>query len=405
MQWCGSHRVPIVPRGAGTGLAGGAVAVDGGVVLSLENLDSIRVDTTTQTATVGPGVLNGDLKAAVREHGLWYPPDPSSFRISTIGGNIATNAGGLCCVQDGVTRDYVLGLEVVLADGEVITLGGELRKDVAGLALLQLFIGSEGILGIVTGATLRLTRPPAPTTTFAATFHDMESAAHAVIDVRRESRPSLLELMDDVAIGAVEDHRQSGLDRSARCLLLVQVEQATGALEHVESILISAGAKDVYATQDRDEGEQFIEARRLVLPAAECLGSLLLEDIAVPLSKLPHMCRTIDEIRERTQMMIPVVAHAGDGNLHPMIVHDRTDPDSCRRAQQAFDEILAAAIALGGTITGEHGVGRTKRAALPTQLGERVMQLTADVKRTFDPDGILNPGAVIDTDWSPHKRR
>lgn len=395
VAWCARHGVPIVPRGAGTGLAGGASAVDHGLVLSLEHMNAIVVDPIAQTATVGAGALNGDVKDAALLHGLWYPPDPSSYRISTMGGNIATNAGGLCCVTYGVTRDYVLELEAVLADGSIVRVGCRSRKDVAGLSLLHLIVGSEGTLGVVTEATVRLVRAPGPATTIAASFSSVDSAARSVIEIRRQAAPVLLELLDDVAIAAVEAYRPLGLAPSTRCLVLVQIDQQSDAADTTQ-LLRSTGATEVLVTDDPDEGEMFIEARRLALPAAERLGALLLEDVAVPLPMLAEMCRQIDAVRRRTGLVIPVVAHAGDGNLHPMIVHDAADPVSVKSAHEAFVEIMRAAISLGGTITGEHGVGRTKRSMLPEQLGDRVMQLTADVKGVFDPAGILNPGVILD---------
>ncbi len=399
VRWAAAHRVPVVPRGAGSGLSGGSSAVDGGIVLSLERMRAIEVDADCQVAVVEPGAFNAEVKAAAAEHGLWYPPDPSSYEICSIGGNIATNAGGLCCVKYGVTTDYVLGLDVVLADGTLVTLGGKRIKDVAGLSLLKLFVGSEGTLGVVTRAVLRLVPAQAARSTLVASFPTVDAAARAVVAVRRTMRPSMLELMDRASINAVEDHRSMGLDRSAGALLVAQSD-APGAARSDETELMraaceSAGATEVFVTDDAAEGELFVEARRMAFPAIEARGSLLLEDVGVPVPMLPRLLAAIADVAAAYDVEIPVVAHAGDGNTHPIIVYDPADPDAEKRARVAFAEVMAAAIALGGTITGEHGVGRTKKQALPDQLGPDVMALSRRVKAALDPDGILNPGAVL----------
>ncbi len=399
VRWAAQHRVPVVPRGAGSGLSGGSSAVDGGIVLSLERMRTIEIDTDCQVAVVEPGAFNAEVKAAAAEHGLWYPPDPSSYEICSIGGNVATNAGGLCCVKYGVTTDYVLGLDVVLADGTLITLGGKRIKDVAGLSLLKLFVGSEGTLGIVTRAILRLVPAQAARSTLVATFADADAAARAVVEVRRTIRPSMMELMDHASINAVEDYRQMGLDRDAGALLVAQSD-APGAARDLEVEVMrkacqAAGATEVFVTDDAEEGEMFVEARRAAFPAIEKKGTLLLEDVGAPIPLLPELLAAITTIADKYDIEIPVVAHAGDGNTHPIIVYDAADPASEERARKAFDEVMHAAIALGGTITGEHGVGRTKKAALPDQLGPDVMALTRRVKDALDPDGILNPGAIL----------
>ena len=399
VRWAARHRVPVVPRGAGSGLSGGSSAVDGGIVLSLERMRAVEIDADCQVAVVEPGAMNAEVKAAARLEGLWYPPDPSSFEICSIGGNVATNAGGLCCVKYGVTTDYVLGLDVVLADGTLVTLGGKRIKDVAGLSLLKLFVGSEGTLGIVTRAILRLVPLPLPAATLVASFPDVGPAADAVVAVRRTLRPSMMELMDRASINAVEDFSPRGLDRSAGALLVVQSDAPGNArvaeIEAVRLACEAAGATEVVVTDDPDEGEMFVAARRAAFPAIEARGSLLLEDVGAPVPQLPDLLAAVAGIALEHGVEIPVVAHAGDGNTHPIIVYTAGDADSERRARAAFADIMAAAIRLGGTITGEHGVGRTKKAALPAQLGDDVMALTRRVKDALDPDGILNPGAVI----------
>jgi glycolate oxidase len=399
VRWAAAHRVPVVPRGAGSGLSGGSSAVDGGIVVSLERMSAIEIDATCQVAVVEPGAMNAEVKAAAAEHGLWYPPDPSSYEFCSIGGNVATNAGGLCCVKYGVTTDYVLGLDVVLADGTLVSLGGKRIKDVAGLSLLKLFVGSEGTLGIVTRVLLRLVPAQAARSTLVATFASPEVAAEAVVAIRTGLRPSMLELMDQASIRAVEAHRPMGLDVDAGALLVAQSDAPGSSRSEeialMEKACVDSGAMEVFVTDDADEGEQFVQARRSVIPAVETLGALMLEDVGVPVPRLPELLRTVAEVAERHDLVIPVVAHAGDGNTHPLIVVPRDDEAAHLRALQAFDDIMHAAIALDGTITGEHGVGRTKKSALPAQVGDDVMTLTRRVKDALDPDGILNPGAVL----------
>ncbi|MFW5470550.1 FAD-binding oxidoreductase [Knoellia sp. CPCC 206435] len=398
VRWAASHGIPVVPRGAGTGLSGGASAVEGGLVLSLERMTAVEIDPDARCAVVEPGAFNADVKKAAAEHGLWYPPDPSSFEICSIGGNIATNAGGLCCVKYGVTTDYVLGLDVVLADGRLITLGGKRVKDVAGLSLLKLFVGSEGTLGIVTRATLRLVPAKLAPSTLVATFDTVRAAADAVVAMGRVVRASMVELMDRPTVNQVEDFAPMGLDRE-RALLLVQSDAPAGAREGemavIETSCREAGAVDLFVTHDPVEGESFVRARRLAFPAAEAAGSLLLEDVGVPVPLLPQLVGRVEEIGRERGVDIVCVAHAGDGNTHPIVMYDAADPDSTARARAAFEDILAAAIALGGTITGEHGVGRLKRDALPAMLGPDVMEVNQRIKHALDPDGLLNPGALL----------
>ena len=398
MRWASEHAVPVVPRGAGSGLSGGSSAVAGGIVLSLDRMRAVRVDPDYRIAVVEPGALNAEVKAAAREHGLWYPPDPSSFEICSIGGNIATNAGGLCCVKYGVTTDYVRGLDVVLADGTAISLGGARLKDVAGLSLIKLFVGSEGTLGVITGAILRLVPAQQPPSTLVALFPTVPAAAEAVVRISRRARPAMLELMDRASINAVEDYLSMGLDRTAGALLVAQSDAGTGAPAEIALIAeacADCGADEVFSTDDPAEGEAFAMARRAAFPAIERRGSLMLEDVGVPVPRLPELLTGIAEIARRNDVEIPTVAHAGDGNTHPIVVYDAADPASVVRAATAFTEIMTLAIGLEGTITGEHGVGRLKKAQLPDQLGPDVMALTHRIKQALDPLGILNPGAVL----------
>jgi glycolate oxidase len=397
--WAAQHRVPVVPRGAGSGLSGGSSAVSGGIVLSLERMRSIEIDTAARVAIVEPGAFNADVKSAAAQHGLWYPPDPSSYEICSIGGNIATNAGGLCCVKYGVTTDYVLGLDVVLADGTLITLGGKRIKDVAGLALLKLFVGSGGTLGVITRATLRLVPAQGPRSTLVAYFPTVQGAADTVLAIGKTLRASMMELMDQTSINAVEDYRSMGLDRSAGAMLIAQSDAPGAAcaaeIEIMEAACTTAGAKETFTTTDPEEGELFVAARRAAFPAIEARGSILLEDVGAPVPQLPQLLSGIASLATRYDVEIPVVAHAGDGNTHPIIVFDRGDAAARDRAFLAFEEIMQLAIRLGGTITGEHGVGRAKKGALPAQLGPDVMALSHKIKNALDPLGILNPGAIL----------
>jgi glycolate oxidase len=359
----------------------------------------IVVDPVTRTAVVQPGLFNAEVKKEVAEHGLWYPPDPSSFEICSIGGNIATNAGGLCCVKYGVTTDYVLGLQVVLADGTAVRLGGPRLKDVAGLSLTKLFVGSEGTLGVITEVTLRLLPKQNRSSTVVAAFASLESAVSGILQVSSQMRPSLLEFMDSVAVNAVEDKLKMGLDRDAAALVIAgSDERGRSAGEDAEVIAAAFsenGATEVFSTDDPDEGEAFVAARRFAIPAVEAKGTLLLEDVGVPLPRLGDLVAGIAEIAADRDVMISVIAHAGDGNTHPLIVYDPSDVAMKERAEKAFGEIMDLAVELGGTITGEHGVGRLKRPWLAGQIGPDAMALNQKIKEALDPAGILNPGAAI----------
>lgn len=399
LRWAAAHKVPVVTRGAGSGLSGGATAVDNGIVLSTEKMREITIDPVTRTAVCQPGLFNAEVKKAAASYGLWYPPDPSSYEICSIGGNIATNAGGLCCVKYGVTTDYVLGMQVVLADGTAVRLGGPRLKDVAGLSLTKLFVGSEGTLGIVTEVTLRLLPAQNASSIVVASFASVESAVEAVLGVSARLRPSMLEFMDQVAINAVEDTLRMDLDRSAAAMLVAGSDErgpaGTEDAEVMAAVFAEHGATEVFSTDDPDEGEAFVAARRFCIPAVEAKGSLLLEDVGVPLPALGALVTGIARIADERDLMISVIAHAGDGNTHPLLVFDPADAAMAERAQVAYGEIMDLAVRLGGTITGEHGVGRLKRPWLADYLGPDVMDLNRRIKQALDPDGILNPGSGI----------
>lgn len=387
------HRVPVVTRGTGTGLAGAANAIDGCIVLSLAAMAEIlEIDPLNRTARVQAGVVNGDLDAAARRHGLFYAPDPGSRAISSIGGNLATNAGGMCCARYGVTRDHALQLTVVLPTGAVTTIGATTRKDVCGLALVPLVVGSEGTLCVITEATVRLTRLPPARATAVATFASTATAVHFVAESLHE--PAAAELMDRVTVRAVNRMTGMGLDEDAGATLIVQLDSADPDRSVAACVAAAQrqGALDTFWTVDADEGAMFMEARRAALPALEQLGSVLLDDVCVPLTRLAEMQQRIDAIAERCEVTIGTFGHAADGNLHPTVVYDPAEPGASDRARQAFDEILRAALALGGTVTGEHGIGSLKTAFVGDQLDPVERELMHRVKAAFDPDGILNPG-------------
>ena len=406
VRTCAELEVPVVPRGAGTGLSGGANAVGGCVILDLSQMNQIlEIDADNLVAVVQPGVINDDLKAAVAEYGLWYPPDPASAPWSTIGGNVATNAGGLCCLKYGVTRDYVLGLRAVVggpvAYGEVVRIGRRTTKGVAGLDLVGLFVGSEGTLGVVTEVTLRL-RPArlGPPRTVIGAFADLVTSGQAVAQItRRGLTPAVLELLDRVCLEAVEEWKHMGIEADATALLLARVDTPgeSGAAEaaDIAATMADAGAIWVEQSTDDAEAEALFEARRLAYPALERLGPVLTEDVCVPRSQVPVMLERINEIGVRHGVRIATIAHAGDGNLHPLLVAPAGDDAARMQAQAAFEEMLDAAIALGGTVTGEHGVGLLKRRSLGVELEPAVRTLHRAVKDAWDPKGILNPGKAL----------
>ncbi len=397
LRWASRHGITVVPRGAGTGLSGGANAIDGCVVLCLERMTAIReIDAVDQLAVVEAGVINADLERAARALGMFYAPDPGSFEISTIGGNLATNAGGMRCVKYGVTRDSVLGLEVVLADGRVIRTGARSIKNVAGLDLTSLFIGSEGTLGVITAATVRL-RPlsASPPAVFVASFPTLPEAGQAVANIAAMAvTPSMLELMDNATINLIEDYRRMDLDRSAAALLVGQADgpDARVEAERIAAVCEAAGADYVVFTQDPSEADALIAARRLAGTALLASGPTVIEDIGVPRSRLAEMLQRIAEIAGEANIRVATVGHAGDGNLHPTLLLDGTDQATYDHALEVAEAICRAALGYGGTVTGEHGVGVLKRGWLASQLDENVLDVHRRVKAALDPDGLLNPG-------------
>ncbi|HVT64579.1 MAG TPA: FAD-linked oxidase C-terminal domain-containing protein [Mycobacteriales bacterium] len=424
VKTCAELGVAVVARGAGTGLSGGANAVDGCVVIDLSRMNAIvEIDRDNLIAVVEPGVINDDLKAAVKEVGLWYPPDPASAPWSTIGGNIATNAGGLCCLKYGVTRDYAIGLEAVVGGsagyGTVARLGRRTTKGVAGYDLVGLMCGSEGTLGIVTQATVRL-RPQVTGVprTIVGSFDQLVQAGEAVaLITRRGIVPVALELLDRYCLEVVEEWKHLGLSVDAEALLLARVdtpgESGAAEAQAIADAFTECGAVWAEQSTDDTEAEALFAARRLAYPALERLGPVLTEDVCVPRSEVPGMLVAIEEVGQRYGVKIASIAHAGDGNLHPLIVGEAGDGrvngeagglnvngeagglNAPPAAAAAFEEILDAAIARRGTVTGEHGVGILKAGGMQREVDPATQTLMRDVKRSLDPRHLFNPGKVL----------
>jgi glycolate oxidase len=398
---CREERVPVVARGAGTGLSGGANAVQGCVVLSLARMDRVlEINPLERLAVVQPGVVNDHLRAAVAEHGLWYPPDPASAPWSTIGGNVATNAGGLCCAKYGVTGDYVLALQVVTGTGELVRLGRRTAKGVAGFDLVGLLVGSEGTLGIVTEVTVRLRPLPSPAITVVGFFSSIVDAGLAVRAVGAAGvTPAALELVDRTCLEAVDAWKNMGLSVDAEVLLLARVDEPGELGERTADAVVesftSSGATWADRSTDTDEAEALFSARTLAYPALERLGPVLTEDVCVPKEHVPEMLARIERIASSYDVKIANIAHAGDGNLHPLIITPPGSHEARRRAQAAFEQILDEALALGGTVSGEHGIGLLKRGGLERELSPTVLDMHRAVKNALDPLHMLNPGKVL----------
>ncbi|WP_435875211.1 FAD-binding oxidoreductase [Pseudarthrobacter oxydans] len=398
---CAGTGVAIVARGAGTGVSGGAHATKNCIVLSLERMDRIlALNPDDETAVVEPGVVNAVLNDAAAAHGLMYAPDPASFRTSTIGGNVATNAGGLRCAKYGVTRDSVLAVDVVLADGSLIHTGHQTFKGVAGYDLTGLFVGSEGTLGILVGVTVRLKYLPRDVHTVAAFYPDFRQAAAGVLAVgRARVQPAIMELLDGGTLAQLDDIHGSDLTARGRSLLLIQTDGFGAAAEAqvVRDVLLAGGA--AVSTEASEEAERLVELRRHSRGVEVDDEYRVGEDVAVPRSRLVDYVAALDAMASDHGVHLKVVAHAGDGNLHPTFWIDRTggsvDAVALERLHRVLDESITAALAMGGTITGEHGVGQYKLRWLGQEQPEPVREIQRRIKELFDPEGILNPGKAI----------
>ena len=394
--------VVIVPRGSGTGLSGGSIPVEGSIVLCLTQMNRVlEVDSRNLTLLAEAGATTLSIAEAAAQAGLFYPPDPGSMKISTIGGNVAENSGGLRGLKYGVTRDYVMGLEVVLPSGEVIFTGNKCVKDVAGYSLRDLFIGSEGTLGIVTKVLLSLIPKPAAGRTLLAIFDRMEDAANTVSEIiAAKIIPCTLEFLDRVTINCVEDFAAIGLPRDASAILLMETDGHPAAVEEeanrMAGIAKGLNARDVKVAQTAEEALRLATARRAAFSSlARIAPTTILEDATVPRSELARMVGQIQHIAEKYRLKVGTFGHMGDGNLHPTFLTNEKDPEEMHRVELAMKEIFDHALALGGTITGEHGVGLAKKPFLKGALGELNLEVMKRIKKSFDPNGILNPGKIF----------
>ncbi|WZY33992.1 glycolate oxidase subunit GlcD [Bacillus sp. FSL W8-1122] len=399
---CNREKIPIVPRGSGTNLCAGTVPTEGGIVLLFKHMNKIlEVDEDNLTVTVQPGVITLDMIEAVEKKQLFYPPDPSSMKISTIGGNINENSGGLRGLKYGVTRDYVLALEAVLPNGDIIRTGGKLAKDVAGYDLTRLLVGAEGTLGVITEATLKLVPMPETKQTMLALFSDMEAAARSVSSIiANRIIPVTLEFLDQPTLKAVEDFAEIGLPTDAEAVLLIEQDGAKEVVERdiqrIAEICLNEGALSAEVASSKEEALELTAARRAALSAlARLRPTTILEDATVPRSEVANMVRAINEIAKEYNVTICTFGHAGDGNLHPTCLTDVRDEEEMHRVEEAFAAIFAKAIELGGTITGEHGVGMMKAPYLEWKLGEEGIALMRAIKQAIDPNHIMNPAKLF----------
>ncbi|CAH0345419.1 glycolate oxidase subunit GlcD [Bacillus sp. CECT 9360] len=399
---CNEHHVPIVPRGSGTNLCGGTCPLEGGIVMLFKHMNRIlEIDEENLTATVQPGVITFDVITAAEAKGLFYPPDPGSMKISTIGGNINENSGGLRGLKYGVTRDYVMGLEIVLPNGEIIRTGGKLAKDVAGYDFTRLYVGSEGTLGVITEATLKLIPIPETKKTMLALYQDLDSAAKSVSKIiANKIIPATLEFLDQPTLKVVEDYARIGLPTEAKAVLLIEQDGPPEVVERdialISEICKQENAVSVQIAQSETEAEALRTARRTALSAlARLKPTTILEDATVPRSEIAKMVKAINEIAEKYNLVICTFGHAGDGNLHPTCPTDARNHEEMERVEKAFAEIFEKAIELGGTITGEHGVGVMKAPYLEWKLGKAGVMAMKAVKNALDPNNIMNPGKVF----------
>ena len=393
LKFAHAHSIPVVTRGGGSGLAGGANSTADSIVLALEKMaEIIEIDPRNMIARVQAGVINQDLDIAAQEYGLAYLPDPASREWSTIGGNAATNAGGMCCVKYGVTSQHIRAMTVVLANGEIVKLGSATKKAVTTLDLAHLMIGSEGTLGVIAELTVSLAIRPKSPSTLVATFADITEAARASTELLKFS-PSMLEIVDQTTIRAVEAWRPLGFE-SVGSVLLMQVDDGSDLSEAV-ALCTAMGAVDAIFSDDPADSADLIALRKLAYPALERMGMTLLDDVAVPLTKIADLVLAVEQIAATHKLTIAVFGHAGDGNLHPTIVYPHGDDDAAARASKAFNEIVLTAQALGGTTSGEHGIGSIKRSLVLQEIDPKVIELQRSIKAIFDPKNILNPNKKL----------
>lgn len=391
VKFANQESIPVVIRGAGSGLAGGANSIQGCLVISLEKLNRIiEIDQVNQIARVEAGVINSDLDKAAEEFGLTYLPDPASRSWSTIGGNIATNAGGMCCVKYGVTAQHVRAIKVVLSDGEIVEFGFPTKKAVTTLDLLHLFIGSEGTLGVVVEATLSLVPSLKKPVTLIATFPSITKAADAAIDMLIV-RPSMLELIDKTTLSAVEAWKPMGFE-NCEAVLIMQSDESAIDCQRAQEIALKHGALDAIYSDDPKDSDDLIQVRKLAYSSLERLGVALLDDVAVPVSKISQLVSGVESIAKKHSVKVGVFGHAGDGNMHPTIIYPHNDKEAETRALKAFNEIIALAQSLGGTASGEHGIGGLKLSALINETPERILRIQQEIKAILDPNKIFNPG-------------
>ncbi len=397
------ERIPVTARGSGTNLTGGSVPTRGGIVLAFTKMNKIiKIDKENRIATVQPGLINMEFQKELAKDGLFFPPDPASMAISTMGGNVAENAGGPRAVKYGVMKDYLLGLEVVLASGQVIRTGSLTIKNVTGYNLTQLFCGSEGTLGLIAAMTVKLLPLPETRRTLQVAYKDLEDAGKTVVRVVDLGiLPVALELLDNIFINIIEDYTHIGLPREAEALLLIEVDGPEAAVEiqaeQLNRLCQELGALEVKVAKTVEENDEIWKARRSAYGAeARLRPTAIAEDCTVPVGQLVRMFREVAKIAKTYNLLIPIVAHAGDGNLHPQILTDIRDKEEMKRVEKAIDEISVKAVELGGTLTGEHGIGIAKREILPLELGEGVMEITRKIKKAFDPLNILNPDKIVE---------
>ena len=394
VKYANENSIPVVTRGAGSGLSGGANSTADSLVISLEKMNQIiELDTANQIARVQAGVINLDLDTAAKEFGLAYLPDPASRDWSSLGGNAATNAGGMCCVKYGVTGAHVRAMQVVLANGEIIELGKATKKSVTTYDLLHLFIGSEGTLGIITELTLNLEIRPAAPSTLIATFPSVTKAAAAAAALL-QYRPSMLEIVDQTTLKAVQAWHPLGFE-VAGSVLLMQLDENHSLCEAALETCKQFDLIDGVYSDDPADAADLIRVRKLAYPALERMGATLLDDVALPITKIAEFVERVEKLSKEVNLTIGIFGHAGDGNMHPTIVHDHGDLAAAERAQRAFGQIVEIAQSLGGTASGEHGIGSIKPGFVTNEISKTVIDLQRAVKKVFDPNSILNPGKKI----------